>query len=370
MTTLEFLHLAADTHVLRQMADGSFPPGHNGTYGDVETPVRSTAHVLTLLSNLIVRGTPRQSWRRAAHHALDYLVSHETAAWGHTYPCRDAPGKDRCNGVVGQAFVIEALAAAAVALDSVSARERAEDLFRVHPWSPSTGLWQRVEPDGSLLSIDTTFNHQLWFAAAASQLTWVTEAQQRPRVFLDIVAPGIWLYRNGIVQHATPFAPLSTYLRGGWDQRVYAVRSRLSALKAHRALYRKSVGYHPFNLYAFALLKRSYPDSGFWSSARFAKMLDIAADTAIIEAQAVNDYSQCRELGGIKMAFVYETFTSDNVLVAETASRQIERSFVTSETSIATRDSVDSNTVLARLYELSRLKHEYPLELTKTATLA
>ena len=359
MTTHEFLRLAADTHVGRQAADGSFPPGHNGIYLDPETPVRNTAHVLTLLSNLLQRSAPSVEWEAAAQRALAYLLSHRTAQPGRTYECRVAPGKDRCNGVVGQAFVIEALAAAGSALGSDPARRRATELFFTHPWVPDAGLWRRVDPDGEILSFDMTFNHQLWFAAASSQLTWVPEAHERARTFLDKVARRIWLYRNGIIQHATPMGSISPTL--GVDRRtvVAAMRARMSAIRSRRSLYSKSVGYQPFNLYGFALLKRSFPDDDLWSTERFGKMLQVASDSEILRQQATNDYSQCRELGGIKMAFVYETFTSDSDLVARTASTQIRRSFAITGRVVSPRSSADPNTVLARLYELSRLTHDY-----------
>ena len=163
----------------------------------------------------------------------------------------------------------------------------------------------------------------------------------------------------GIIQHATPMGSLSSTLGVDRWTLVAAMRARMSGIRSRRSLHSKSIGFRSFNLTGLATLKRSFRDDDLRSAARFGKILQESSDSEILRKHASNDCSQCRELGGIKMAIVYETFTSDSDLVARTASTQIRRSFVIKDRVVSPRSSADANTVLARLYELSRLTHDY-----------
>ena len=127
--------------------------------------MRNTAHWLVLFATTHWRsGEPRL--REAALRAARFLASAETRPAGATFWCRSSPGKDACNGLVGQAWAIEALAEAAASLDAEPLAKLAEMVFLRHPFDERARLWRRVEVDGRVLGPDFTLNHQLWFAAA------------------------------------------------------------------------------------------------------------------------------------------------------------------------------------------------------------
>jgi hypothetical protein len=92
---------------LMQQKDGSFPSGHNGPHGDEETPVRNTSHALYILCWLVDSGF--DEYKDKANLAVDYLLSKQARPMGSSFWCRSNPEKDFNNGLVGQAWVFEAL---------------------------------------------------------------------------------------------------------------------------------------------------------------------------------------------------------------------------------------------------------------------
>ena len=95
-----------------QRADGSFPEGCNGPYHDSETPVRNTAHWLITMLKAFEISQAKPDFIDSAWRAVQYLLSPSARPMNATFFCRTNPEKDFCNGVIGQAWVIEALAIA------------------------------------------------------------------------------------------------------------------------------------------------------------------------------------------------------------------------------------------------------------------
>ena len=118
---------------------GHMPPGHNGLYHDPETPVRNSSHwLITFLKAYEISG--EEQFCNAAHTLVEYLGGEELRPGSTTFLCRTNPQKDSCNGLIGQAWVIEALVEAYRVLKIPEALSLAEELFLLHPFcndSPS-----------------------------------------------------------------------------------------------------------------------------------------------------------------------------------------------------------------------------------------
>jgi len=74
----------------------------------------------------------------------------------------------------------------------------------LHPFDEKLGLWRRVEVNGSYLSVDETFNHQLWFAASGSlicQNCKDKEIIKRVDIFMDTIENALNLYNSGLIVH-------------------------------------------------------------------------------------------------------------------------------------------------------------------------
>src|SRR4030042_3738067 len=152
---------SSDAALCLQLEDGSFPPGCNGPYHDPETPVRNTAHwLITMLKAYEISNDSR--FKDSAWASAEYLLSPSVRPMNATFICRKNPEKDFCNGLIGQAWVIEALGIAGMQLENSKYIEVAQNVFMLHPFDHKAGLWRRVNVDGSYNSLHMTLNHKLW----------------------------------------------------------------------------------------------------------------------------------------------------------------------------------------------------------------
>jgi hypothetical protein len=333
----------------RQRADGSFPPGVNGPYADPETPVRNTAHwLLTLLCAHRLTGDER--FRDAAARAAAYLTASGARPHGATFFCRTNPRKDASNGLIGQAWVIEALAAAAVELGEARCREVASEVFWFHPFDQTLGLWRRMHVDGRRGTLDLNFNHQLWFAAAGALLEDEPDGPIRRRVggFLDgaasahfrVAASGRILHRIGGLGDG-PAAPLDA--------------------SEQAAMIRKEIGYQAFNLYAFALLAPLTGAHPLWADPRLAAALAFVGTEEYLQGLEDNPYAYAYNPVGFEVAFALQVLgdrpsrgPGSGSLASWWVARQLERCWDRHSLSM-TRSTEDPATSAARLYEATRL---------------
>lgn len=360
----DFIERVATAALSELDDDGRMPAGHNGLYGDPETSVRNTSHWLVTFATLYER-TGRSEFESAAQSAAAFLQSDAARPNGATFHHRTVEDKDQCNGLIGQAWTIEALAVAARVLEREDLATLAEDVFCAHPQDERTGLWKRIAIDGHVLPFDATFNHQLWFAAAGgllAALPWSSpRVDERVRTHLDELETNLRLYDDGLVFHP---------LKPSWSSRRYAhlvradERGRIGLtllgsslpLPARRRQFRwKAVGYHAFNLYAFALLKQQYPEHPFWNSNSCRRTLRYLTSSAYAETVWDNEYGPPYNPVGFEVPFAMETFdlgsASDR---SQWITKQLERHY-NSETDRLDRNTEDPATLTARIYEATRL---------------
>ncbi len=353
----ELIEKSAATALTHQRNDGAMPAGHNGPYNDPETPVRNTAHFLYLFSDLYQK-TGDAQYQLACEKAIDYLSSSEATPFGHTFHCRDKVGKDKCNGLIGQAWVIEALVKASSVFNRKDFYDLAENLFLIHPWDKNVNRWKRVEIEGNILPYDTTFNHQLWFAAAGSLLNKTKIAMYRALTFLQNIASNVNLYKNGVIFHSSSMGKLIDYFKNGRKELIRELRFRNRKRKEKNKLYLKSVGYHGFNLYAFALLKKAFPDEKIWKTKTFNKLINVCNDIQFQEKLKYSEFGYIYNLSGIEIAYAMETFFDDKEKVIPWLEIQFKETFDYDSYSFS-RGVQDKNTAIARIYEAARFKYNY-----------
>ena len=229
-----------------------------------------------------------------ANDAADYLLSDEARPYGYTFHSRNAEGKDKCDGLVGQAAPIRGLAHAGSTLERPELLETAKDVVLLHPFDEDLGLWERVEIDGSVLSFDRTLNHQILFAGAASQLAEeYEEIENTATRFTAQLESNISLYDDGIIKHYI-HPPYGRIVRTGlqeprhWRLLANNVLSHLYSYSSSRK--QKEIGYHPVNLLGLAQLKLNLAATGSWSG--------IATELPIEEICATDTISQVAGYGG------------------------------------------------------------------------
>jgi len=269
ITLHELLERSARAALDLQREDGSFPPGRNGVYDEPETPVRTTSHWLTTLSK-VYEITGDEVFAEAANDAADYLLSDEARPHGYTFHSRNAEGKDKCDGLIGQAAPIRGLARAGVVFDRGDLLEMAADVFLLHPFDDQIGLWERVEIDGGVLSFDRTLNHQLTFAAAGTELRSINaSADDRLYRFLDSLDRNMECHANGLIKHYVRPSPLDAIRKTITTRRHWILLINEAAFHYYsRSISRRKteIGYHPVNLSGLAHLKEAYSNHTFWES--------------------------------------------------------------------------------------------------------
>jgi hypothetical protein len=302
-----------------------------------------------------ISGDPLFAERAAA--AGRYLESAPCRPMGATFLCRTNPQKDLCNGLIGQAWVIEALVAAGHHLRERSWTDLARELFLVHPFDAELGLWRIVNVDGSYRGFDPTFNHQLWFAACGSMIPDTAEGITTQRVveFLDRAASVHLreLSRSGRIPH---------YVRG--VSRSYELLKSLNRLRrpgrmsrARRELSVKEIGYHAFNLYGFALLKQNLPDHGIWASDGLRRSLRYVDTPEFVDGLSASEFAYSYNPTGFEVAF------ASQVLDGSESELEYQRRWIanqlaltmSSEGRMLTVGTTDPATLSARLYQATRL---------------
>ncbi len=352
-----------------------FNGGHNGPYNDSETPVRNKGHWLIIFSKCFEL-TGKQIYLDTVRKLAEYLVSKESRPYGYSFHHRLKEVKDKCNGLIGQAWTFAALAHASLVTENPKFAELAEEVFFQHRFNPECGLWNRLEIDGNIESIDSTFNHQLWFAACASILisSRRNEIYRRIISFLDALSENLTVLDNGLIFH-----PIENQLRG--NKFDLSQISNLKKLKNNvfqimgirnsknydqikdkndRMIY-KSIGYHQFNIYAFAMLKETIPEHSFWQSPEFGRSVDYLLSDEFKNGISDNIYGFPYNPPGFEIPYSLSVLTdmSESELVEISSwwvNEQFKRCY-NPKTRMMDRNTEDSLTHTARIYELANLSN-------------
>lgn len=348
------------TLVDQQMSKNSVMPGKNGPHQHQETAVRNSCH--WAISCLKCYTWYKQDcYLNYACELLQRITTEHDQSGNVTYHLRDSEGKDRCNGLIGQAWVLEALLLAFETAEEDAYFKRAVQLFSAHKFSSEQGLWEITEIDGKFCGFDPTFNHQLWFALAASPLRLVLpEAERQLGQFTAKLHQNLTVLKNGLIFH-----PIDRSLNRKMSKRAVLVKRlkdktlspahlkrRLSGDLNYQKLLYFSYGYHLFNMYAFVGLRDVLPARNMkW----LKKSFQLLERDEFWKAVDGNDFSYPYNAPGFELPLVYEFFPK---YVSEQRlewvwKQQIRKSF-SFETWTFDRGTPDPMCLTARIYELSK----------------
>lgn len=333
-----------------QNEDGSFEAGTNGPYGDIETSLRNTFHWLIIFCYLSKNYDDIQ-YKNAAKKCIEFIFLDKARPTNATFIMRNSKNKDKCNGLVGQAWAIESLVYAYETFKIKKCLELAKELYFLHPFDKKTGLWKRVEIDGMILSYDSTFNHQLWFASSASLLAKYEEKVLRDvTIFTKKILPHVDLYKDGIIYHASKMGSILNYLSYDLIKFISEIKTRFRRNFRYKELYNKSVGYHGFNLYAFALIERHIP--GYIPKDLLTKIKKPLCNQNIFISEEAKLFGFFYNKTGPEFEFFNLVF--NNKSDTDWIGLQLNLTYE-SDHKIFAKNSSDYNTSLARAYELIRV---------------
>jgi len=367
----DLILLNAHAFLDKQNEDGSFPAGHNGPYYDEELPVRNTSHILILLLKAhAISG--ENGFLVSARRAVEYISDEARRPMGANFWSRKNPLRDFSNGLIGPAWVIEALMYAAPYFSGLRLPELAEKVFLLHPFDKNEGVWQCVNVEGSYAPVDNTFNHQLWFAAAGAMIEGNARIAGQVDVFMDRLEGDMKIYENGLIIHL-----LKPHRR-----MKQIIKDSLRFLLGHsyqNTGINKAIAYHAFNTHGFSLLYQQRKNHQFWSSGKFRKIIGFLESDLYMrglehylkdnEPDGVtlpfSKYGYAYNPVGIEVAFTAQTFpelfhTPISELVPVWLERQLGKT-VNWETGFMERNTDDKITLAARINELARVDN-FPLK--------
>ncbi|MCP5103491.1 MAG: hypothetical protein GY950_08940, partial [bacterium] len=251
-----------------QKEDGSMPEGHNGPWRHPDTPVRTTAHwALLFFKAFLISGDG--VFREAALTACQYLVSDKAMVNGYFF-CRDAPGKDTTNNLIGQAWAVEPLAVIGNYFSDDRFITFAAAVIKKHRFDQRYFLWYRAGGTGHREQLSRTLNQQMMFAAMALHLGKTAndpELTGNARSFFDHFVSFSRFIEPGLPHHKV-FLPVNA-AAAGFTSLKTVVKQWLQ-----RASWKKiSRGYVSFILYAAALAHYLEPGESFWRNPDLKKWL-------------------------------------------------------------------------------------------------
>ncbi len=360
MTIADFINECSLRALAKQNRNGSWDAGHNGPYHDMETPVRNTAHWLMACSKSY-RLTARSEYLDAVASASRFLLRKELRPKGQAFYLRESQTKDRCNGLIGQAWVMEALIQASKILGDSKYQEVAKDVFFLHEFSQENKLWRRRDIGGECLDIDPTFNHQLWFAAVASALMKKNGVIfQRVQDFMNNLQRQMSVSQSGLILHL-----IKTISPAQFELSLIDIFNKLlgkfsfnKRVANRKSIDEKALGYHSFNMYGFAMLKINFPNHSFWESKKMQMACQFMMGEDYKRLLETNPYGYPYNPPGFEVPFALSVFASfeESKMIdisRQWIHRQLQRSF-NRETFGMDYNTEDALVLTSRIYELTR----------------
>jgi hypothetical protein len=355
---LKILEKEGLNSIKRQASDGSMPPSHNGPWRNKDSSVRTTSHYAILWCKLY-QYTAKKTYHTAALKAGFYLLSNKSRPTKKLFYCR-SDGRDVTNGLIGQAWAIEAL----VELYKVTHKKKfitlAKKIFLMHKFDKQKRLWNSCNLDGKSVTINETFNQQIWFAAMGANIidTYrkTKKISESISIFISNLNQLMKVHSNGLIIHnINANSNLKKIINNYLFRKIH-----IPALGNNVNLKYVENGYHSFNLYGFAILKntKEYCQIEFWKSKKFQKAIAYIDTNEYYDNIRDNIFSFKYNPSGTENAYAILTFFKD--------SRNIKKAKDWIKKQIKNREikdnKADSELEHARIYELCRLYEVMPDE--------
>lgn len=348
-------------------------PGVNGPYYDAETEVRNMAHWCVAFSS-IYKDTKDDLFLNATIKLADAILDSSSYYDIGVYKCREKKTSDEVNGVIGPAWIIEGLISAAYITRDNRYYDRALKIFKVIPFNNTLGIWKRLNTENKVLTVDTTFNHQLWMAAAGAMIvSYRDDVQIRNQLdrFISRLNKNMTIRRNGRIAHFT-LNDQNGFI--GYFGQIYRdITNDIKEALGRPSLAYKEAGYHTFNLYGFAILKDYYPgDISFFNTIKFRQTIEYTKSSEYLNAicspdrsldetnvqsklnVGFNVFSFSYNSPAFELPRIYKTFSSfddtEASICDNLAAKQIEYTYA-SENDSFSKNTDDPITLTTRIYE-------------------
>lgn len=378
MLLTELMIKLLDNKILEYQSGKIILSGNNGPHKHKETEARVLSHWISC-SSYVYEFTNENRYKDFALELSKALLRNELRPYGKTFYHREIQNKDKCNGLIGQAWSLEAL----INLYRITKNEKyikeGLELYFLHEFDYDQGLWNICEISGEDLGLDLTFNHQLWFAAVASELNNYSNSVKIKKHldrFMKMLQYNCSIFDGLVVHPIERNTKLNTKslsfkkeqikkMIGQILRRHNLLPTRFQTEKKNITFYLKnsefSIGYQAFNLYAYAILKKTYPKHLFWGSKKFVRAVNILTDLKFKEKLKSNNFSYSYNNPAFEIPYILSVFKpnslNDNISEIKEHFDLFCRDFFQIET-LKIHSSPDDITLEARIYELGRSPFE------------
>ena len=337
--------------------------GKNGPYNDIETWLRGAAHSISLLANYYNEVDKSEKILTAIESFSNAILNSKYYKGEAYFICRNNTNKDKTNGVIGVAWILEGLANGYSVSKSKSTKKCIVEIIQSLKFNDELKLWQRPSLKGqSKEPVDMTFNHQLWLAYSVAFCNKVLGQELNRNVleFLKNIDKLITVKKDGRIQHAIIKHTVKGYLK--------KIKTLAKCFIQKKSTKYKEDGYHLFNMYAFARLKSLGYSKYFENAGWFKQALKYANSEELFRSLTTNDeesdyYSLEKSSGlvfnrygipynvsGFEYFYVHNIFGLNNVDLAERYLSNQTKCYVDNNRSKFTEDEVN---LYYRLYEYS-----------------
>lgn len=384
MNSIEtFIKELADKNIDRFSIQGHAVAGNNGPYRFVDTPVRNTAHWLVIYAYLW-KLYGNDSYREVAVEFAEYLVLKQRESSSGAIECMEGDRFDHLNGLIGQAWVIEALVYAAKTFSEDRYYQCAKKIYHAQQFDSTENLWKRVELDGKVVDYDYTTNHQVWFAIAGLELiNYQADSQIEMEVdkFLSVVKEKHFrIYKSGLIKHHLDMkrpqkVSKTTRIKVTIKDFLLPMR-RINPNKYDSRNQEK--GYHLFELYGYAIVATFKKNYSLLTTYNFQKALEYGLDiqglNRLFNTKSVlkNDKDALTRLN--RFSYGYNSPAFEYPLVCAVFKGKVDDSVVEylldvqkritydEAKGLLSKNNYDAETLTARVYEYIRYCEFYRMD--------
>ena len=342
--------------------------GNNGPYHDPETNLRVYGHWLITFS-FCYKLTKNISFINKVNELAENMISSKYRPKNASFHHRNKAGTDRCNGLIGQAWTFEALSEASNILNNNIYVKIAREVFFKHKFNENFGLWHSLEINGKILSIDDTFNHQLWFAACSLLLSNSENDIIFKRInrFIECLPENIDMLPNGLILHRVKrnleflngfkIKNLKKLIRTSFTKtkEIFELLNK-GRVSNYDKMIKKSIGYHCFNMFAFAMLKTKIPNHSIWRSEIINDSVEYLKVKDYFNELEDNIFSYPYNPPGFEVPYSLMILGGEkdkNKCIEPWLSTQIKKTY-SIKTSFFQKNNEDPLTLTSRIYELTR----------------
>jgi hypothetical protein len=279
-----------------------FPGGHNGPYMNLETPVRNTAHWIINFT-IAYQLSKTTDFKLAALKCVDWLINcpyYENAQY-----LQRQGSTDTCNGVIGDAWVLESLAFAKKWLPEVNISKligvQTEVMNRMR--ISKNFAFKRYDTSQGYLTCDYTFNHQLWLLM--SLIDSKPDGGEHKLILDYYLNNALRVRKNGLIHHL--------YHSFAFKNIVNRVSYKKTSFFKPNMVNLKERGYHLFNIFALARINISMSGMDELGSKKISQALSLIDEDFLVRMyEEDNKYSFNYNSPGFELPLILEVFGHEN----------------------------------------------------------